>query len=105
MKAIHVLAALLLQKQNEHSKAKDLVVALERKLELCENGNIIELLNRGEANQERLRTSRDLKTSQKFLLSSKPMQKGNVNGALKFLTNKMTNGILPLCKIFYLNLK
>ena len=82
LKAIHVLAALLLQKQNEHSKAKDLVVALERKLELCENGNIIKLLNRGEANRERLPTSersKDIaKISVKFKAHAKRQRKWSI---------------------------
>ena len=50
------MPALLLQKPNKSSKAKDPVVALERRLELWENGNIIKLLNKGESIQERLPT-------------------------------------------------
>ena len=59
--------------------------------------DILELLYEGLAIQERLRT---LNTSMNIgKISSKfkqLMQKGNVNGALKFLTNNMSNGILPL---------
>ena len=42
LKEIYVMPALLLQKQNKDSKAKDHAVALEKKLELWENGNIVE---------------------------------------------------------------
>ena len=45
LKAIYVMPALLLRKPNKSSKAKDHVVVLERRLELRENGNIIQLLN------------------------------------------------------------
>ena len=40
LKTIHVMSALLLQKPSKNSKAKDHVVALERRLKLSENGNI-----------------------------------------------------------------
>ena len=53
LKAIHVMQALLLQKPNKISKGKDHIAVLERRLELWENGNIIELLNEGESIQER----------------------------------------------------
>ena len=52
LKAIHVMQALLLQKPNKISKGKDHIAVLERRLELWENGNIIELLNEGESKQE-----------------------------------------------------
>ena len=45
LKVIHVMPALLLQKQNKNSKAKEHVAALERRLELWENGYTIELLS------------------------------------------------------------
>ena len=45
LKVIHVMPALLLQKQNKNSKAKEPVAALERRLELWENGYTIELLS------------------------------------------------------------
>ena len=56
LKTIHVMPDLLFQKPNKNSKAKNHVVALERRLELWEHGNIIKLLNEGESIQERLPT-------------------------------------------------
>ena len=97
LKEIHVMSVLLLQKPNKNSKAKDHVVALERRLELWDNGNIIELLNEGESIQERLPTSERSKDIAKIFVKFKElMQKGNINGDLKLLTNKMSNSILPL---------
>ena len=97
LKAIHIMPALLLQKPNKNSKAKDHVVALERRLNLWENGNIIELLNEGESIQERLPTGERYKDIAKISVKFKELiQKGNVHGAFKLLTKKMSNGILLL---------
>ena len=64
---------------------------------LWENGNIIELLNEGESIQERLPTGERSKDIAKISIKFKElMQKGNVSGALKLLTNQMSNDILPL---------
>ena len=81
------MPALLLQKPNKNSKAKDHVAALERRLE---NGNIIKLLNEGQSIQERLPTGETPKDIAKISVNFKElMQKVNVNGALKLLTNEM----------------
>ena len=96
LKAIHVMPALLLQRPN-NSKAKDHVAALERRLELWENGNIIELLSERQSIQEKLPTGERSKGIAKISVKFKElMHKSNVNGALKLLTNEMSNGILPL---------
>ena len=101
LKVIHNMLALLLQKPNKNSKAKDHVAALERRLE---NGNIIKLLNEGQSIQERLPTGETPKDIAKISVKFKElMQKGNVNGALKLLTNEMIS-YLQL-KRHYLNLK
>ena len=52
LKVIHVMQAVLLQKPNKISKGKKHIAVLERRLELWEKGNIIELLNEGESIQE-----------------------------------------------------
>ena len=97
LKVIHVMPALLLQKQNKNSKAKEHVAALERRLELWENGYTIELLSEGESIQEMLLTGERPKDIAKISVKFKElMQKCNVNGVLKLLTNEMSNGILPL---------
>ena len=101
LKVIHNMLALLLQKPNKNSKAKDHVAALERRLE---NGNIIKLLNEEQSIQERLPTGETPKDIAKISVTFKElMQKGNVNGALKLLTNEMIS-YLQL-KRHYLNLK
>ena len=101
LKVIHNMLALLLQKPNKNSKAKDHVAALERRLE---NGNIIKLLNEKQSIQERLPTGETPKDIAKISVKFKElMQKGNVNGALKLLTNEMISYLQR--KRHYLNLK
>ena len=97
LKAIHVMPALFLQKLSKTSKAKCHLKALERILSLWEEGNITELVNESETIQERLSSKNSQMDIEK--LSSKfkqMMQKSNVNGGLRLLTNNMSNGILPL---------
>ena len=53
LKAIHVMPALLLQKPSKASKAKDQLKALERRLRLWEEENIIELVNEGKTIQDK----------------------------------------------------
>ena len=65
------MAALLLEKQNKNSEAKDHFVTLERKLELWKNGNTIELLNKRESIQERLPTGERSKDTAKSMLSQR----------------------------------
>ena len=97
LKALHVMPALLLQKPSKKSKSKDHLRALERRLNLWVEGELLELFNESLAIQERLKppaVKADISSiSKKFRLL---MQKGDVNGALRLLTNNMSNGILPL---------
>lgn len=97
LKAIHTMPALLLQKPSKTSKSKDHLKALERRLELWNKGEINLLLLEAETIQQRLKNNNSPKNiadiSKKF---AKLMGKGNINGALKLLTNNMENGVLPL---------
>ena len=70
LKVIHIMPALLLQKPNKNSKAKDHVAALEKRLELWENGNTINYLMKESQFKKDCQLARDLKTSQKSMLSS-----------------------------------
>ena len=91
------MPSLLLQKPSKTSKAKDHTKALERRMELWWNGDINALVFEAETIQNRMKTvnsARDIsQISKQFVMM---MEKGNVNGALKVLTNNMSNGILPL---------
>ena len=97
LKATHVMPALLLHKPSRKSKACNHLNALERQLKLWDEGNTIELLDESKEIQQRLPSTNTLMNLQKISMKFKHlMQKGNVNGALKLLTNNMSNGILPL---------
>ena len=97
LKAIHIMPALLLQKPSKNSKAKDHTEALTRRLNLWQKGEFIKLLEEAETIQSRLPKptgKKDIATiSRQF---KDQMQKGNINGAIKVLTNNMAGGVLPL---------
>ena len=97
-KAIMLMPNLLLQKPSKRSKSKDNILALERRMCLWYEGNVLELLKEGETIQKSLASSVDSsknidQISKRF---AEHIHKGNVNGAIKVLTSNMQNGILPL---------
>ena len=97
LKAIHVMPVLLLQKPRKNSKSKDHLVSLDRCLKLWEEGNISNLLHEGKTIQERMKVSEKGMNIEKISLKFKNMMgKGNIDGALKLLTENMSNGILSL---------
>ena len=90
-KAVHVMPALLLQKRSKSLKSKD-YAALERKLKLWEEGKIEELLYEGQTIQEKLKSSDSSMTITKISMKIRILiSKDNMNGALKLLTNNMSN--------------
>ena len=97
LKAIHIMPSILLQKPSKNSKSKDRVRALERRMILWHNGHLEELFNEAKAIQQQLQSKQ---RSHDIAIISKQfkilMQKGNVNGALKLLTNNMSGGVLPV---------
>ena len=97
LKAIHTMLALLLQKPSKTSKSRDYLDALEKRLQLWERGENKSLVLEAESIQQRLTSNNDRKNIADVLKKfAKLMGKGNISGALKLLTNNMTNGILPL---------
>ena len=99
-KAIVVLPSLLLQKPSKKSNTKDHCTALQRRLTLRHDRNVLELLKEGATIQGTLKsvitqnTIREI--SKKFV---KEMHQGNISEAIKQLTNNTQNGVLPLNKI------
>ena len=93
------MPALLLKKPGKTSISREDLDTLERRLQLWERDKIKSLLLEAETIQQRLTSNNNPKNiadvSTKF---AELMGKGNTNGALKLLTNIMTNGILPLGK-------
>ena len=86
-----------MQKPSKKSKSKDHTKALERRLKLWDEGKIDDLFHEGRTIQDNLKTYEF--TSDIGRLSKQfrdRMKKGDINGALRLLTNNMSNGILPL---------
>ena len=96
LKALTFYDGFAVTKPSKSAKIKDHIKVLEPRIELWHKGDIMQLFE-AETIQERLETINKSKTitqlSKQFALL---MSKGNVNGALKLLTNNMSNGILPL---------
>ena len=96
-KAMMVMPNLLLQKPSRNSKSRDHLEALERRLHLWKERELTELLIEGETIQKSLSDSKRTTTIAELSKQFKNyMKKGNVNAALKLLTNNMKDGILPL---------
>ena len=99
MKAVMIMPSLLLQKPSRNSKTKNHVNALERRLKLWQDKNLIELFEEAQTIQEQLTKSKRkisiLEISKRFV---REMEKGNVTGAIKLLSENMHNGTLPLTK-------
>ena len=95
--ALMVMPSLLLQKPSKTSKAKEHYTALERRMEFWKRGDLTELIKEGETIQKGLKSLNNKRSIAKISkLFAEHMQKGNVNSAIKLLTNNMENGILPL---------
>ena len=92
-----VMPTLLLQKPSRTSKSKDHTAALLICLDLWERGHLLELLHEGETIQAQLKSVNSKRSiaeiSKQFV---ERMSKGNINGAIKLLSNNMQEGILPL---------
>ena len=93
------MPSLLLQKPSQKSKSKDHLRALERRLDLWESGEVMELLKESDTIQKNMKAANKTpsinEVSKRF---TREMRKGNVHNAMNFLTNNMKNGILPLNK-------
>ena len=97
LKALMVMPSLLLQKPSKTSKAKDHLTALERRLVLWNNGDIEELVHEAETIQNQLLFKENRKSIAEISKSFRNfMIKGEINSALKLLSDNMQNGILPL---------
>ena len=87
-----LMPAFLLQKPSKSLKSKDHHAALERRRKLWEEGKIEELLYEGQIIQEKLKSSYSSITITKVSMKNRILiRKDNMNGALKLLTNNMSN--------------
>ena len=96
-KAIMVIPSLILRKPSRNSKVKDHFEALQQRMILWQSGDLLQLFKEAETIQKELKDSTKPKSiaqlSKKFVEHT---NKGNINSAIKLLSNSMENGILPL---------
>ena len=97
LKAAFRMPALMLQKPHRRSKAKEHVVALERRLELWAKGHFEELLKEGETIQKTLsRCHRVLSKSELVRSFSRFIFEGKVRTALRVLNESGSTFGTPL---------
>ena len=96
-KAIMIMPNFLLRKPARNSKSKDHLEALNRRLNLWEEGELTELIIEGETIQKSLSDSKSIKTIAELSKNFKNyMKKSNINTVVKLLTNNMHDEILLL---------
>ena len=97
LKAAIVLLAVGLQKPSQKLKAKDHQECLEKRLKLWKNGEIECLLREGRMIQRRIQKSRrNSDPPNKARIFAKLVMEGQINSALRFLSEAESGGVLPL---------
>ena len=96
LKAAFVLMAVCLQKPSQKSKTKDHKDCLTRRLELWKNGDIDQLVREGRMIQQRIGKSRKTKPPNKAKIFAKLVMEGQINAALRHLSDNDSRGVLPL---------
>ena len=107
MRVILIIPSLLLQKPSKEGKLKDhLKALLKRQMELWKSGNLLYLFEDSLTIQRILKSVYKAKyLDQIFRKYIEDMQKGNLNGTLKLLTDNMQHEIRPLNEETILKLK
>ena len=94
------MPSLLLQRTSKKSKSKENKNHLERRLKLWEEGKYDQLLEEGEAIQNRLNeggNNNQQSGEGEFVKQFRAqMSIGNVNGALRLLGKSGSSGVLPI---------
>ena len=96
LKAVIVLLAVALQKPGQRSKAKEHQECLKKRLTLWRNGEIGSLLREGRMIQRRLSKSHKNDPPNKARIFAKLVMKGQINFALRYLSEDESGGVLPL---------
>ena len=96
LKAAIVLLAVRLQKPHQKSKAKEHQVCLEKRLKLWRNGKIDCLLREGRMIQRRIQKSCRNDPPNKAKIFAKLVMEGQINSALRYLSENDGGGVLPL---------
>ena len=96
LKAAIVLLATVLQKPSMKSKAKDHQECLTKRLALWKEGEIESLLREGRSIQKRILKTKRAKPPDKAKIFAKLVMQGQINSALRYLSEDNCRGVLPL---------
>ena len=96
LKAAIVLLAAALQKPGQRSKAKEHQECLEKRLTLWRNGGIESLSRERRMIQRRLSKSSKNNPPNKARIFAKLVMEGQMNSALRYLSEDDSGGVLPL---------
>ena len=105
LKAAIVLLAVALQKPGQRSKAKEHQECLEKRLTLWRNGEIESLLREGRMIQRRLSKSNKNDPPNKARIFAKLVMEGQINSALRYLSEDDSGGVLLLTDVVVRQLK
>ena len=95
MKVFMILPCLLLQKPSANSKSAEHTRKLEHRLQLWETGKFNDILQEGKLIQKRLTESKRRTPIETGKVFARLMLQGKVNAALRFLSDKGDNEVLP----------
>lgn len=96
LKAAFVLIAIGLQKPGPKSKAKDHKEILSKRLTMWKDGEIDKILREGRTIQSRIGKLKTSKPLDKSKIFAKLVLDGQINSALRFLSETSNNGVLKL---------
>ena len=96
MKAAFVLLAVALQKPSPKSKTKDHQDFLSKRLALWKEGEISKLPSEGRMLQGRIGKLKTFDQPEKSKIFAKLVLEGQINSALRFLSETSTGGVLEL---------
>ena len=95
LKVIAVLPNLMLQKPSAKSKSKDHSEALESRLQLWSEGNIMDILRECTTIQTKLKSGKKRSTEDITRIFSNLIFEGKFGAALKFLDEHAEDAVLP----------
>ena len=96
LKAAILLLATALQKPSVKSKAKDHKECLEKRLALWKEGEVESLLREGRSIQKRLAKAKRTEPPNKAKIFAKLVMEGQINSALRYLSEADCDGVQPL---------
>ncbi|CAB3984705.1 Hypothetical predicted protein, partial [Paramuricea clavata] len=96
LKAAIVLLATALQKPSVKSKAKDHKECLEKRLALWKEGEVESLLREGRSIQKRVAKAKRTEPPNKAKIFAKLVMEGQINSALRYLSEADCDVVLPL---------